>query len=78
MKAPIVRCLYCDSKIKYCGMGGKAVMVDADPRADGTVRLNEEGDEKPTGQSLAGEALALATGKLHRLHKCPKNSRGLL
>jgi hypothetical protein len=42
------------------------------------VRLIEEGDARPTGQSLAGEALAMASGKLFRVHKCPKNARGLL
>ena len=80
VKAPSVRCVRCDARIKYATLDGsrRGSALDAVPHPTGAVRLIEDGDARPTGQSLAGEALALATGKLFRLHECPKNARGLL
>jgi len=78
VKAVVVRCVRCDARIKFVGIRGRSAALDSQPHAAGTVQIDESGDDKPTGRSLAGEALAMASGKLYRVHKCPKNARGLL
>ena len=79
MKAPAVRCVRCDLRIKYAALDGgrKGSALDAVPHPTGAVRLIEEGEGRPTGQTLTGEALMMATGKLHRVHACKFKRRFL-